>query len=276
MVVNHFSGSTIKSYLAHIKRLYRYYNLPLSELSDGQLIAYVCSLKEEHGLSYSSMKIALGAIKYFYRYVLNKGPLVGRIPNPKTEKHLKVILSGREVQRMFDLTQNLKHRLILKLIYSSGLRRSELISLRPEDLDWKNMQLTVRQGKGKKDRLTVLAHSLKSDYQVYINQYAPINYLFYGRDISSPSSASLYKWAFDKAVDRAGITKKVHLHTLRHCFASHLLSLNTDIVTVQKLLGHEDIRTTMIYLHLNHQTNSAPRSPMDTIYKKCVSSNVYL
>lgn len=267
MVVNHFSISTIKGYLAAIKRLYGYFNLSLNDLVDDQLVSFICSLKEEKGLSSASMRIAVGAIKYFYRHVLDRSALVSKIPYPKKEHHIKVILSGREVKRLLDLTLNLKHRLILKVLYSAGLRRSEILSLRMEDFDWKNMQLTVRQGKGKKDRQTVLAKTLKADYLSYVKQYSPAGNFFFGRDKSAPASENMLRWLMGQAVARAGITKNVHLHTLRHSFASHLLSLNTDIVTVQKLLGHDDIRTTMAYLHLSHLPNAAPRSPLDVIYK---------
>jgi site-specific recombinase XerD len=267
MVVNHFSGRTILSYSAAIKRLYAYYNQPLGSLQDDKLVGFVCSLKEVNGLSAASMRIAVGAIKYFYRYVLHQESLIGKIPYPKKEQHIKVILTGREIRQLLDLTLNLKHRLILKILYSAGLRRSEILSLRKEDFDWKNMQLTIRQGKGKKDRQTVLAKSLKADYQAYEQQYAPVGHFFFGRDKSAPASENLLRWVMGQAVKRAGITKDVHLHTLRHSFASHLLSINTDIVTVQKLLGHDDIRTTMAYLHLSHRPNAAPRSPMDIIYK---------
>jgi integrase len=213
------------------------------------------------------MRIAVGAIKYFFCNIIDRPALVGKIPYPKKEKHIKVILSGKEVKTLLDLTLNLKHRLIFKIIYSAGLRRGELIALRTDDFDWKNMQLTVRQGKGNKDRHTVLAQSLRVDYLAYMKQYAPTKFFFYGRDISLPASENLLRWVMEQAIKRAGITKNAHLHTLRHSFASHLLSINTDIVTVQKLMGHEDIRTTMEYMHLGHRPNNAPRSPMDVIYK---------
>jgi site-specific recombinase XerD len=267
MVVNNFSEHTILSYIAAIKRLHEYYNRPLESLQEDNLVDFVCNLKENYGLSVSSMRIAVGAIKYFYRHILNLEALIGKIPYPKIEQHINTILTGSEVKRLLDLTLNLKHRLILKILYSAGLRRSEVMNLRCEDFDWKNMQLRVRQGKGKKDRLTVLARSLKSDYIAYIKDYAPEGNLFFGCNRSTPAYGNMLHRIMCEAVQRAGITKKVHLHTLRHSFASHLLSINTDIVTVQKLLGHVNIKTTMIYLHLSNNTNTAPRSPMDVIYK---------
>jgi site-specific recombinase XerD len=267
MVINNFSEHTILSYTAAIKRLLEYYKRPLESLQEDHLIGFVCHLKEDYGLSVSSMRIAVGAIKYFYRNILNKETLIGKIPYPKKEYHINTILTGNEVKRLFDLTDNLKDRLILKILYSSGLRRSELINLRPEDFDWINMQLRVIQGKGKKDRLTVLARSLKADYMAYVKVYAPEGNLFFGSNRSIPAYGNMLHRIMFEAVQRAGIIKKVHLHTLRHSFASHLLSLNTDIVTVQKLLGHDHIQSTMTYLHLNHRFNTTARSPMDSIYK---------
>ena len=118
------------------------------------------------------------------------------------------------------------------------------------------MQVTIRRGKGNKDRHTVLARALRVDYLLYTKQYEPGQFLFFGRNKNTPITPSLLRWAMDKAIERAGITKNVHLHSLRHSFASHLLSVNTDIVTLQKLLGHDDIRTTMAYLHLNHRPHN--------------------
>ena len=267
MVVRNFSQSTITSYKAAILRVYGYFNLPLEGLTDHDLVRFVCHLKEEKGLSRASMRIAVASIKYFYKNVLGRWTQVENIPYPKKEKHIPAILSGKEMRSLFDNCPNLKHRLMLKLIYSAGLRRSEIIHLSPSDLDWENMQITVRQGKGNKDRHTVLARALRADYLLYTKQYEPGPFLFFGRDKNIPITPSLLRWAMDKAIERAGITKNVHLHSLRHSFASHLLSLNTDIVTLQKLLGHEDIRTTMVYLHLNHRPNNEPRSPLDIIYK---------
>ncbi len=121
MVVNHFSPRTIRSYSAAVKRLYAFHDTPLASLSDDKLVSFICSLKEDNELSAASMRIAVGAIKYFYRHILDRAALVEKIPYPKKEKHIKVILAGKEVKQLLDLTQNLKHRLILKVLYSTGL-----------------------------------------------------------------------------------------------------------------------------------------------------------
>ena len=267
MVVNHFSHSTINGYMAAIRRLQRFHKFPLEKLAEDQLVAFICHLKEELNLSSATMRIAVSAIKYFYRYIIGRVALIEKIPYPKKEKYIRTILSGAQTLRMFNLTENLKHRLLLKLVYSAGLRRSELIMVRPEDFDWKNKQLLIRQGKGRKDRYTILASSLKDDFIQYMKKYNPSEFLFCGSNKKLPLSENSTRWIIDQAVKRAGITKSgICLHSLRHSFASHLLAMHTDVVTVQKLMGHDDIRTTMLYFHLGNRPNSAPKSPLDILY----------
>lgn len=267
MVVNHFSVSTIKGYMAAIKRLQAFHGLPPQQLTEDHLVAFVCDIKEGRGLSPESMRIAVSAIKYFYRHILGKHALSQEIPYPKKETYIRTILSGNETRMLFEKTDNLKHRLMLKLTYSSGLRRSEVIMVRLADFDWMNMQLLVRQGKGRKDRYTILAHSLKPDFDQYVKEHSPGEFLFYGRDKTQGLSENSTRWIMRKAVERAAITKPgVCLHSLRHSFATHLLSIHTDIVTIQKLMGHSDIKTTMLYFHLGNRPNKGPVNPLDIIY----------
>ena len=269
MVAHFLAENTIKGYMLAIKRLHAFHGLPLEQLRDDQLIAFVCHIREGLGLSVESMRIAVSAIKYFYRHIMNMDALACKIPYPKKEKLIRVILSGAETRTLFNRTENLKHRLLLKLTYSAGLRRSEVISVQLADFDWLNMQLLVHQGKGRKDRYTILARSLKPDFDRYIEKFSPGECLFYGRKKDQQLSENSTRWIMDQAIERAQITKAgVCLHSLRHSFASHLLAIHTDVVTVQKLMGHDDIRTTMQYFHLGNRPNSDPRSPMDTIYPK--------
>jgi len=269
MVVNHFSVSTIKGYLAAIKRLHAFYNVPMEQLAEHQLVAFICHIKEGLNLSPESMRVAVSAIKYFYRHILDMAVQAGKVPYPKKEKYIRTILSGTETRSLFEKTINIKHRLLLKLTYSAGLRRSEVIAIQLADFDWKNMQLLVRQGKGNKDRYTVLARSLKPDFDQYVSHYSPQKFLLHGNKKGQPLSEHSTSWIMDQAIARAGITKPgVCLHSLRHSFATHLLAIHTDVVTVQKLMGHEHLSTTMQYFHLGNRPNSQPRSPMDTIYPK--------
>lgn len=270
MEANDLADNTIKSYMTAIKRLNAFYNLPMEQLEDHQLAAFICHIKEGLHLSPVSMRISVSAIKYFYRHILSMAALAAKVPYPKQEKKIRTILSGAETQSLFEKTANIKHRLLLKLTYSSGLRRSEVIAIQLADFDWKNMQLLVRQGKGRKDRYSVLAHSLKPDFYQYVLKYSPEEFLFYGhKKKERPLSENSTRWIMGQAIERAHITKKgVCLHSLRHSFASHLLAIHTDVVTVQKLMGHEHLSTTMQYFHLGNRPNSDPRSPMDTIYPK--------
>lgn len=267
MVVNHFSVSTINGYMSAIKRLQAFHGLPPQQLTEDHLVAFVCDIKEGRGLSPESMRIAVSAIKYFYHHILGKHALSEKIPYPKKETYIRTILSGDETKSLFEKTDNLKHRLLLKLTYSAGLRRSEVITIQLSDFDWMNMQLLVRQGKGNKDRYTILAHSLKPDFDQYVKEHSPGEFLFYGHDKNQALSENSTRWIMQQAVARAAIAKPgVCLHSLRHSFATHLLAIHTDIVTIQKLMGHSDIRTTMQYFHLGNRPNKGPINPLDIIY----------
>lgn len=269
MVVNNFSVSTIKGYTAAIKRLHNFHQLPTEQITEEQLISFICHLKVDLNLSAASMRIAVGAIKYFYTHIIKRKALIEKIPYPKKEKHIRTILTGAELKLLFENTSNLKHRLILKLAYSGGLRRNEILKINPDDIDWLNMQLIIRQGKGKKDRYTLIAHNLKEDYDKYIKKYTPQKYLFFGRDKKEPLSENATRWIMNQALGRAKIIKQgVCFHSLRHSFATHLLSIQTDVVTVQMLMGHSDIRTTMEYFHLGNRPSSKTKSPLDIIFPK--------
>jgi len=268
MVVHNFSVRTIGAYMSAVKRVYNRYQRPFEQLTENDLIDHICYLREDLGLSAHTMRIAVCALKYLYKNVLNRTSFTERIPYPHKEKHIRTILTGLEALALFENTENIKHRLLLKIVYSAGLRRSEIITLRISDIDWKNMQIIVRQGKGKKDRYTILAHSLKADFDAYMAECAPVEYLFYGRTPGIRLSENSTRWIMDQAVARAGISKPgVCLHSLRHSFATHLLVIHTDVFTVQKLMGHDDIRTTMAYFHLGNMANSIARSPMDILYE---------
>jgi len=267
MVVNNFSSSTIKGYIAAIRRLYNHYKIFPEKITEDQLVAFVCYLKEDLQLSASTMRIAVSAIKYFYINIIKRLALVENIPYPKKEKHIRAILTGKQLKALFDNTENLKHRLMLKLTYSAGLRRSELIRLTVNDFDWNNKRLIIRQGKGKKDRYSILAKSLKPDFDRYLKRHCLTGTLFYGHNKTVPISANSTRWIMNQAMNRIDCPKSgVCLHSLRHSFATHLLALNVDIVTIQQILGHDDIRTTMAYFHLWNRPNSDPQSPLDIIY----------
>lgn len=194
--------------------------------------------------------------------------IISDVPYPKATKYLPLIPTGRELLQLFSAAKSPKHRLILKVIYSAGLRRSELINLKIAHLDFKNHRIYIKDSKGNKDRYTVLAQSIVPEIQQYLQKHQPKEYLFNGRFKGKPYSEEAIKWGFEYALNKSGIEKHFTPHSLRHAFASHLLAIGVDIVTIQKMMGHDDIRTTMVYLHINNNLKSNPLvSPLDRLQK---------
>ncbi|HYQ59363.1 MAG TPA: tyrosine-type recombinase/integrase [Draconibacterium sp.] len=223
-------------------------------------------IKNERGLSRETVRNYLQGLRFMYRSVYKRIDIIQDIPYPKSTKKLPVILTSKELLLLFNSTKSLKHRMVLKIAYSGGLRRSEIGKLKLTDIDTKNYRLRIENSKGNKDRYTLLAKSLVPELKEYFLKYRPEKYLFNGSRKGFPYSDEGMRWAFSHALEKSGITKHVSLHSLRHAFASHLLAMGTDIFQIHKLMGHDDIRTTMIYLQIN-QGNSAKElvSPLDII-----------
>lgn len=266
MVAHNLAKSTINGYVHGAKQLVLFCKKPFSSIKSDDIYAFLVYLKEERGLSRDTMRIAACGIKYLFKYLLKRVDIVSDIPYPKKEKYLPEILNSDELKRLFDSTRNNKHRAFLKLIYSAGLRRCEACNLLITDIDSKNMQVKIRQGKGKKGRYSILSYDVLNELRNYIKTEKPVHYLFNGRKKGTIISLESTAWIMRKAVERAVITKKVSLHNLRHSFASHLLSTGVNLLTIQKLLGHEDIRTTMIYLHISSLITKPFSNPLDLIY----------
>jgi site-specific recombinase XerD len=190
---------------------------------------------------------------------------VEKVSRIKEGRKLPSVLSQSEVKAILDATENLKHRALLMTIYASGLRVSEAANLKVTDIDSKNMQIFIDQGKGKKDRYTILSKSNLEVLRKYWKRYQPKLYLFPGKTAGSPVSVRTIQKVFEAAKDKAGIKKKASVHTLRHSFATHLLDAGTDICYIQKLLGHTDINTTTIYLHLRRMDLLNIKSPLDSL-----------
>ena len=183
---------------------------------------------------------------------------------PRRGKKQPVVLSMEEVQKMIAMTGNLKHKLMLSLLYAAGLRRSELLNLKIKDIDISRNVINVRAGKGNKDRQTLLAESLKNQLQDYLKEYQPKEYLFEGQTGGKYATSSLAK-VVKKSAKAAGINKEVTPHVLRHSFATHLLENATDIRYIQELLGHSSIKTTERYTHVANTTQNKITSPLDKL-----------
>lgn len=259
-----FSPRTIDTYLRHVRdyRQYHNYRIDLQE-PNAQIKDYFHYLLHTRKVSRSYMHQCYGALKYFYTVTLELDWDIKKIPRVKQVKSLPEILSREEIERLLGVTKNIKHKAMLMVTYSAGLRLSDTVGLKVSDIDSDRMTIRVEEGKGKKDHYTVLAERTLQYLRGYWRMYEPSHWLFEGQKPGSHLNASSLQRVFYAARDKAGIHKHVTVHSLRHSFATHMLEQGTDIHVVQRLLGHADIKTTTIYLHLKRESVTSVVSPLD-------------
>ena len=267
MKLRNFSPHTIDKYLRHMRAFSKLFGKSPDKMGEREAGEYFHYLLQEKKNSYSTINNAHSALRFFYVEVLNRYWHVDRIPRPRKERKLPVVLSRDEVKRIFEKASNLKHRVMMMITYSGGLRVSETANLKVCDIDSNRMQIYVRQGKGKKDRYTLLSKRLLEDLKVYYKIYRPREWLFPGRGTDGPITSRSIQRAFNRARDRAGIRKAVRLHTLRHSFATHLLESGVDIFTLQRLLGHSSLRTTSLYIHVQCDNLKRITNPLDLMWE---------
>ena len=271
------SEKTRQAYLYSITELARYYNRSPEQIHNDEIIDYVNHLSEEKGLSFSSCNVALSAFKSFYNEFLGNGTLRLRIPGRKTPRRLPVVLDRGEVCRLLESIRHPQKRMFLMVAYGAGLRLSEIVNLKIDHIDGSRKSIFVRAGKGKKDRYTLLPNSLLKDLRSYYRMYRPQSWLFFSKRPDMPICKDRIQRAYTEAKRRAGIQKPGGIHTLRHCFATHLLEDGVDIKIVQQLLGHADINTTSVYLHVSGRMISKVRSPLDSLTgKESAADNAFL
>jgi len=256
-----FSNKTIKTYNYQISKFLKYFNKDPEKITKQEIEDYIINLVEVGYLN-TTIRLNIAAMKFFYFDVLNKKEdfLIKRLP--KREKKIPKVLSKEDIFKMIDGTKNLKHRLLIKLIYSAGLRVSEAIKIKKFDFDFNRNLIRIEQGKGKKDRYTILARSLKNDLIKYLCRTDVKTYLFEGRKLAYMSIKSIQK-IVDNAAKRGGLNIKVTPHMLRHSFATHLLENGTDIRYIQHLLGHSRLQTTQIYTKVSKLDVLSIKSPLD-------------
>ncbi len=260
-----YSLNTKRSYLSAFKNFAVYYREKnLASLSGEDIDRYFNYIVSVKKVSPAVQKQAINAIKFYYEKVLGNPAENYAFKRPRREKKLPVILSESEVARILCALNNLKHRTILTVIYSAGLRLGEVINLKAEDIDSERMLIRVAGGKGKKDRYTVLSPKLLKLLKRYWYLYKPVEYLFEGRNGGKYSAKSVQN-ILKHAVLRAGITKHATVHTLRHSFATHLLENGTDLRYIQELLGHSSSKTTEIYTHVSKKSIGKIRSPLENL-----------
>jgi site-specific recombinase XerD len=268
MKIRGLSNSTIKTYVYHVANIARHYNKSPAVLTIDEIKKYLVHLKDEQKNSWSARNQLVAALNFLYKTTLNDTTRLLNMPPRKKPKRLPEVLSREEVKRVINAPDNIKHRMLLKTAYSAGLRVSELVCLRPENIDSKRMLIRVEKGKGQKDRYTILSSSLLKELRIYWKKVKPVDWLFpsswhqYTKDHMHKTSVMKI---YNAAKKKAGVTRGKGIHTLRHSFATHLLEAGYDIKTIQALLGHQNIRSTLVYIHVSKRNIALVKSPFDLI-----------
>jgi integrase/recombinase XerD len=266
-----FADSTIRSYLHAVEHYSRYFHRRPDQLGPEHIREYQAALFTKLKFSPNTVTLRLAALRFFYIQVLKRGWSIAETPYPKKVLHLPEILSQDEVARLIDAAEFPFHRILLMTLYATGARRAEVAHLKISDIDSQRMVIHIRGGKGRKDRDVMLSPKLLDALRVYWRglKHKPTNWLFPGNrwhTASYPVTTKVLWTACQNAAQRAGLAHKhIHPHTLRHCFATHLLEAGADLRTIQMLLGHRDLEETTIYLHLSQRHLSATGSPLDAL-----------
>ena len=260
-----YSKNTLETYKHMFEEFINYYReTEIDDITDEMIVDFLRYLVDERNISGSYQNQSINAIKFYFEKVKNGQRKVYTIDRPRKEKYLPEVLSEEEVVKILNATENLKHKAILMTIYSAGLRVSELTNLRIKDIDSNRMQIRVEQAKGNRDRYTLLGNTTLDILRKYVKEYKPKEWLFEGIRGEKYSTSSIQA-NLKLAVEKAGIKKRITVHTLRHSFATHLLEAGTDIRYIQSLLGHSSSKTTEIYTHITTKGFEQIKSPLDKL-----------
>lgn len=261
-----YSPNTIDTYSDALKSFLTFCNTKtIKEITNEDVIAYNNDyiLKKKFSTSYQNQVV--NAIKLFFKIVKETAIEIDKIHRPKREKVLPNVLSKEEIKAILEAPKNIKHKAMLSMIYSCGLRRSELLNLKPNDIDSKRNVVQIRQSKGKKDRITPLSPKILELLRNYYKEYSPKTYLFEGQEKNTQYSPRSLEEVLKKSIKLATIKKPVTLHWLRHSYATHLLESGTDLRYIQELLGHNSSKTTEIYTHVSTKNIQQIKSPFDDL-----------
>ena len=263
--IRNYAPTTVTCYIRSVAEFAQHFNKPPDQLGPEEIRAWQLFLLQEKRVKLSTYIQAVCALRFFFRNTLHQRIEIDRIPLPRYEKKLPVILSKTEVKALLEAPQNLKHRAMLGTMYGAGLRVSEVASLKVSDLDRERRVIWVRGGKGHKDRQVMLAEPLRDLLAAYWRWKRPTDWLFPGRNADRPIATNSVFRACEKAARKAGITKPIHPHSLRHAFATHLLDEGVNLLVIQNLLGHAHLKTTARYLHVSDSAVRSTRSPFETL-----------
>jgi integrase/recombinase XerD len=263
MKLRNFSSRTQQSYLSAMMGLVKYYRRSPDQLTQDEIRTYLLHLKER-GLSASSRNVAISGMKFFYHQILDWNEKQLFIPPRKRSWQLPEVLSQKEVERLLLATAKQRDRCLLMTAYASGLRVSELVRLKVSAIDSQRMMLRVEQGKGQKDRYTLLSQQLLLELRSYWKEHRSPVYVFPNRK-GGPISIDYAQRVYNLAKLRAGVHKGKGIHTLRHCFATHLLEAGVDLKTIQTLLGHNSLESTQRYLQIRQHRLTTMANPLDLL-----------
>ena len=266
MAHKRYSTSTIKTYAGALKNFLLFTaGKPLSDLCNEDMVNYVNGYIIPNKLSFTYQNQAVNAVKLFFREVMKSRIEIDKLERPRCEHKLPNVLSKWEVKALLSAPANIKHEAMLSLIYACGLRRSELLNLRPEHVDSARGLLIIKNAKGRKDRVVSISEKMVVLLRDYYRRYRPRVWLFEGQQAGTSYSATSLQAVLKSALKKAGIKKPVTLHWLRHSYATHLLEAGTDLRYIQELLGHKSSKTTEIYTHVTEKSLQKIKSPFDDL-----------
>ena len=257
--------TTRKAYRPHIRRFLEHLGKPPQEATPEEIYAYFLKLVDQDRMSYSYHNQAISGIRFLYTHVVGKPHLLAKVPRPRSEKRLPLVLGREAVVRLLSAVSNVKHLAMLLVVYSAGLRVSEVVKLLVEDLDEERGLIRVRKPKGLRDRYTLFSQVALQGVKIYMEVYRPQEWLFPGQRPGRHLTARSAQKVITRAREKAGIPQHATMHTLRHCFATHLLEAGTDLRYIQELLGHKSSKTTEIYTHVTQKDLVKIKSPLDTL-----------
>ncbi|MEN6316933.1 MAG: tyrosine-type recombinase/integrase [Clostridiaceae bacterium] len=260
------SKSTLHNYIRRVAAISLHFGRLPELIADDEINEYLTALAlSAKSPSRSNFKHAVYGLRYYYR-LLGQNKRAISLPSLKKDTKLPVILNRSELKELFKAPTLLKHRIVLTLIYSAGLRSQEVINLKLSDIDFERKTIHIRQSKYKKDRIVPLSGYMAEGLKKYIAAENPVDWLFNGKEPDGRYSVRGLSWVMRETLKKTSIKKEVNLHSLRHSYATHLLEDGLNIVTLKELLGHAEITTTMIYLHVAQCPLIKPHSPLDTLY----------
>jgi len=262
--LGHYSERTIKTYIDWLARLGEHCRRSPAELTNEQVQAFLLYLIDERKLAWSSVNQALAAIRFLFEKVLGRPRADLRVPGRRKVTRRAGVYSKEQVAQLLSMAHNPKHRALLMCVYGAGLRVGEVVVLKPEHIESQRGLIRVEQGKGRKDRYTLLPNRLLDELRGYYRCFHPGEWLFFGRDRDKPLPVGTAQKTFYLVRNRAGIGHG-GIHTLRHCFATHLLEAGADIFELKRMMGHSAIKTTSGYIHISREHLQSVPSPLDSL-----------